>query len=142
MDVQLDRIFGALADPTRRGILAALARGPQPVGELSRPFAMSLPGFMKHLDVLEQAGLLARSKEGRVVTCRLEPEPMREADAWLAHYRQFWEARLDALDRYLQQTESATWKAPPSGPSPRSRSSGTTKPAPKGSGRRGPTRRR
>jgi len=106
MHAQLDRIFGALADPTRRGILAALARGPQPVGELSRPFAMSLPGFMKPLDVLEQAGLLARSKEGRVVTGRLEPEPMREAHAWLAHYRQFWEARLDRLDAYLRELQA------------------------------------
>ncbi|HKA45664.1 MAG TPA: metalloregulator ArsR/SmtB family transcription factor [Burkholderiales bacterium] len=100
---RLDAVFSALADPTRRGILAALVGGGRPVTELARPFDMSLPGFMKHLDVLEDAGLVEREKEGRVVNCMLTAGPMREARDWLERYRLFWEARLDALERYLSR---------------------------------------
>ena len=100
-DRGLDLVFSALADPTRRRVLRSLGEGSRTVTELAQPHGMSLPGFMKHLAVLEAAGLIARSKEGRVVRCRLDAAPMREAAAWLAHYEQFWSQRLDALARLL-----------------------------------------
>ncbi len=102
----LDLVFAALSDSTRRTVLESLSEGSLPVTELSHPHAMSLPGFMKHLHVLENAGLVERSKEGRVVQCTLAAEPMREAASWLARYQKFWSARLDALDRYLKQHKS------------------------------------
>ena len=97
----LDTVFAALADPTRRAILARLAHGESSVSELAEPFSMSLPAVGKHLHVLEQAGLVKTEKEGRIRYCRFEPKPLREATAWLEHYRSFWEARLKALELHL-----------------------------------------
>ena len=102
-DGALDRTFAALADPTRRAILARLALGEASVSELADPFAMSLPAVSKHLRVLEEAGLLRRRREGRVHRCSLEPEPMRVASDWIEAYRRFWEDRFDALARYLEE---------------------------------------
>jgi hypothetical protein len=124
-------------------VLEALGRGSQAVSELAEPHGMSLPGFMKHLRVLEEAGLVARSKEGRVVRCDLEAKPMREASVWLSHYQKFWSDKLDSLARYLyQQEELQTWNRPASRTSPRSRSTAITPSRRKKSGARGPTRRR
>jgi DNA-binding transcriptional ArsR family regulator len=94
----LDRTFAALSDPTRRAIVARLGdENALSVSEIARPFSMSLPAVMKHLDVLTDAGLVTRTKAGRTVTCRLEAEPMREAVAWLGRYERFWTASLDRL---------------------------------------------
>ena len=108
----LSTTFQALADPTRRAILARLALGEASVGELAGPFAMSLPAVSKHLEVLEGAGLLARARDGRVHRCHLEPQAMREAADWIEHYRRFWEAQLDSLARYLEETDPETSKRP------------------------------
>lgn len=102
-DHQLDGVFAALADPTRRAILARLAEGEASVGDLAAPFAMSLPAVSKHLGVLERAGLLAREKDGRVRRCRLEPAPLRGAADWIGAYRRFWTGRFDALARHLDR---------------------------------------
>jgi DNA-binding transcriptional ArsR family regulator len=99
----LDATFGALADPTRRAIVERLTRGEASVGELAEPFAVSLPAISKHLTVLEKAGLVARTKEGRVRHCRLIEEPMREAVEWIASYGTFWEGQLDSLGRFLER---------------------------------------
>ena len=101
-DSTLDRTFAALSDPTRRAIVARLASGEASVTEIAEPFAMSLPAVSKHLRVLEEAGLLARRKEGRVHRIRLVAEPMREASDWITAYREFWEGRLNALTEYLE----------------------------------------
>lgn len=102
----LDTTFGALADPTRRAILARLAReGETPVSDLAQPFAMSLPAISKHIRVLEQAGLVVREKRGRTYYCRLMPAPLREADEWIGFYRRFWTAKLDSLEAYLEREE-------------------------------------
>jgi DNA-binding transcriptional ArsR family regulator len=100
----LDSTFAALSDATRRGILARLATGEASVTELAQPYDMSLPAVSKHLRVLESAGLVARSKNGRVHRCRLEAAPMKSAAAWIEHYRQFWETQLDSLQRYLENS--------------------------------------
>ncbi len=102
----LSDIFGALADPTRRAILARLALGETSVGELAKPFEMSLPAVSKHLGVLETAGLVQREKQGRVRRCQLDGRPLEAAATWIEHYRQFWEARLDSLARYLEETQT------------------------------------
>ncbi len=99
----LDRAFGALADPTRRRILAQLAKGEECVTELARPHAMSLAAVSKHLIVLEKAGLVKRRREGRVHTLALEAKPMQEAMAWLDQYRKFWDANLDQFEKYLDE---------------------------------------
>ena len=109
-DHTLDATFAALADPTRRAILARLATGDASVGELAEPFAMSLPAVSKHLGVLEDAGLLTRQKDGRVRRCHLQSEPMRHAAQWIEQYRQFWEGQLDSLARYLETTSETTDK--------------------------------
>jgi DNA-binding transcriptional ArsR family regulator len=141
-DDQLDAVFAALADRTRRGILQSLEGGSQGVSELAAPHGMSLPGFIKHLRVLEDAGLIARSKEGRVVNCQLEPEPMLGAAQWLAHYEKFWTGQLDALGRYLyQEQELNPWTKLPLPKNPPSPSSGSTPPPRKRSGARGRTRK-
>lgn len=102
--VQLDRVFGALTDPTRRALLARLdAEDGLSVSELARPFEMSLPAVMKHLDVLEGAGLIARQKNGRKVECRLTAAPMEDAMSWLARYARFWSESLDRLAAYLEE---------------------------------------
>ena len=103
----LDLVFAALSDSTRRAVLESLSEGSLPVTELAHPHDMSLPGFMKHLRVLEEAGLVKRSKEGRVVQCTLSAEPLRAAASWLSHYRVFWTERLDSLDRYLKQKKKS-----------------------------------
>jgi DNA-binding transcriptional ArsR family regulator len=109
----LNRVFAALADPTRRHVLEALGGGSVAVSELAQPHGMSLPGFMKHLRVLEAAGLIARNKEGRVVSCELSAAPMREAAAWMQRYEKFWTEKLDSLERYLyQQEELQKWTKP------------------------------
>lgn len=109
-DEVLDRVFAALSDRTRRHVLESLAGGEHAVSELAAAHEMSLPGFMKHLRVLEEAGLIARSKAGRVVSCELSAAPMKQAAAWMSRYEKFWTEKLDALARYLyQQEELQTW---------------------------------
>ncbi|HEX3886966.1 MAG TPA: metalloregulator ArsR/SmtB family transcription factor [Phenylobacterium sp.] len=104
----LDRTFAALTDPTRRAILARLERqDTASVSELAEPFAIKLPAVMKHLDVLDEAGLISRSKAGRTVTVRLRPEPMREAMDWLQRYERFWSASLDRLAAQAEAREVA-----------------------------------
>lgn len=93
--------FSALADPTRRAILARLALGETTVNELAQPFDMSLPAVSRHLKVLEQAGLIERGREAQWRPCRLKAEPLKEAASWIERYRQFWEERFDRLDAHL-----------------------------------------
>ena len=100
---RLNATFAALADPTRRAILARLRRGPATVGDLAGPFAMSLPAVSKHLKVLEQAGLIGRSRDGQRLYCHLEPGPLQAADAWLERYRRFWEQGFDRLAAHLER---------------------------------------
>jgi DNA-binding transcriptional ArsR family regulator len=101
----LNSTFAALSDATRRGILARLARqGEISVSELAAPYNMSLPAVSKHLRVLEHAGLVSRQKDGRVHRCRLRAAPMKDAAAWIGYYRRFWEAQLDSLARYLEDS--------------------------------------
>ena len=103
---QLSNTFAALADPTRRAILARLASGEASVTELAQPFEMSMPAISKHLKVLERAGLVARSREAQWRPCRLKAAPLQDAATWLEHYRQFWEQSLDRLDQYLRELQS------------------------------------
>ena len=98
--------FSALADPTRRAILARLALGEATVGELAEPFAMSLPAVSKHLKVLERAGLISRGREAQWRPCRIEPGPLKDVAGWLEHYRRFWDESFDRLDEYLQELQS------------------------------------
>ena len=100
----LDAAFGALSDPTRRAILARLAEGEAQVTELAKPFRMSLPAVSKHLRVLEKARLIERHVEGRVHRFHVNPAPLQAAQSWIEKYQQFWERQLDALGRYLEQT--------------------------------------
>ena len=100
---RLSATFAALADPTRRAILARLASGEAAVTELGKPFDMSLPAISKHLKVLERAGLIARGREAQWRPCRLEAGPLKDVSDWVERYRRFWEARLDRLDAYLQE---------------------------------------
>ena len=98
---RLDRVYGAIADPTRRAIVAALADGEVRVGDLAARFPMTFNAVSKHVKVLERAGLVRRRIEGREHRLRLDPRPLREAAGWLEHYREFWELRLDALEAML-----------------------------------------
>jgi DNA-binding transcriptional ArsR family regulator len=110
---RLDATFAALADPTRRAILARLALGEASVNELAEPFSMSQPAISKHLKVLERAGLISRGRDAQRRPCRLEAEPLGEADQWLENYRKFWEAqfqRLDVLLEELKAEEKSTGK--------------------------------
>ena len=142
-DDALDTVFAALSDRTRRHVLQSLAQGERQVTELANQHEMSLPGFMKHLRVLEDAGLIARSKEGRVVSCELSAQPMQAASTWMSRYEKFWSEKLDSLARYLyQQEELQTWNKPSSPKSPRLTSSDSTPSPRKRSGGRGPTRKR
>jgi len=102
---QLNATFAALADPTRRAILARLATGETSVTELAEPFEMSLPAISKHLKVLEHAGLIARSREAQWRPCRLAPKPLREVADWVEQYRRFWEERFDRLEDYLHELQ-------------------------------------
>jgi DNA-binding transcriptional ArsR family regulator len=101
----LDRTFSALADPTRRAIVARLASGEASVTELAEPFEMSLPAVSKHLKVLERAGLITRGRRAQWRPCRLEPAALKEASDWLEEYRRLWEERLDRLDEYLRELQ-------------------------------------
>jgi DNA-binding transcriptional ArsR family regulator len=103
---RLSTTFAALADPTRRAILARLVAGEASVTELAEPFAMSLPAISKHLKVLERAGLIARGREAQWRPCRLEAGPLKDAAEWLEHYRRFWEESLDRLERYLRELQA------------------------------------
>ena len=101
----LDRTFSALADPTRRAILARLADGEASVTELAAPFTLTLPAISKHLKVLERAGLISRTRQAQWRPCRLEPAPLKDASDWLEEYRRCWEDRLDRLDDYLRDLQ-------------------------------------
>jgi DNA-binding transcriptional ArsR family regulator len=98
---RLDLAYHALADPTRRGMLARLSRAPASVSELARPFRMSLPAVMQHLQLLEASGLVKSEKKGRVRTCRIEPNALAAAEGWIAEQRALWEGRADRLEDYL-----------------------------------------
>jgi DNA-binding transcriptional ArsR family regulator len=102
----LSTTFAALADPTRRAILARLALGETSVSELAEPFEMSLPAVSKHLKVLERAGLIARGRAAQWRPCRIEPAALRGVDEWLESYRRFWEERFDRLDDYLRELQA------------------------------------
>jgi DNA-binding transcriptional ArsR family regulator len=102
----LDAAFSALADPTRRAILARLALGETSVTELAKPFAMSLPAISKHLKVLERAGLITRGREAQWRPCRIEPKALKDIDEWLSHYRRFFDESLGRLDAYLKTLQS------------------------------------
>jgi DNA-binding transcriptional ArsR family regulator len=136
----LDAIFGALADPTRRGILARLSLGEATVTELAEPFDMSLPAVLKHVGALEGAGLVVAHKDGRVRRCRLETKPLEAAAEWIARYGRFWEERFDAIADYLAQTrpaneadEEETWRL---------KDQALRRRGPIGSGSRAPSKRR
>jgi DNA-binding transcriptional ArsR family regulator len=109
-DGALNATFGALADPTRRAILARLAAGEASVTELAEPFDMSMPAISKHLKVLERAGLIARGRDAQWRPCRLEPAPLKEVADWVERYREMWEARFDRLDDYLRELQDNTKK--------------------------------
>lgn len=103
---RLSSTFSALADPTRRAILARLALGETSVNELAKPFDMSLPAVSKHLKVLEGAGLITRGRDAQWRPCKLDAAPLKEAAGWIEYYRRFWEAGLDRLEDYLQRLQS------------------------------------
>jgi DNA-binding transcriptional ArsR family regulator len=118
----LSTTFAALADPTRRAILARLASGEVTVTELAKPFEMTLPAVTKHLKVLQRAGLVTQGRKAQWRPCRLKAEPLRGAANWIGQYRQFWEERLDRLDAYLQQLKAQELKAQePTPPQPEAR---------------------
>ncbi len=112
---RLSTIFGALADPTRRAILARLAEGDATVSELAEPFSISLPAISRHLKVLEHAGLISRSRSAQWRSSRLEAEPLQEATAWMERYRRFWDANFERLDAHLRRLQ----QAPPAPAGPR-----------------------
>jgi DNA-binding transcriptional ArsR family regulator len=101
-DERLDRVFHALADTTRRRIVAQLAQGPSTVGEVAAPFSISLAAISKHLDVLERAGVVARARDGRFQRCRLEPHALDDARSFIEHYRSFWTDTLEGLAEYFE----------------------------------------
>ena len=102
----LDRVFHALADPSRRAIVERLTRGPASVSELAKPLPMALPSVVQHLRVLEDSGLVRSEKIGRVRTCRIEPAPLSTAEGWIAEQRALWEGRLDRLEAYLNELQA------------------------------------
>jgi DNA-binding transcriptional ArsR family regulator len=103
----MDAVFVALADPTRRGMIARLSKGPASIGELGRPYDVSKPAITKHVKILERAGLISRKKDGRIHRCRLNPKPMEEAEEWIEKHRKFWQGSLGKLARYLERTKPA-----------------------------------
>jgi DNA-binding transcriptional ArsR family regulator len=113
---RLDSTFAALADPTRRAILARLAAGEASVTELSQPFEMSMPAVSKHLKVLERAGLIARGREAQWRPCRLEAEPLKDVADWVGEYRRHWEERFDRLEGYLRELQEKGEKEQDDGP--------------------------
>ncbi|MDQ3136354.1 MAG: metalloregulator ArsR/SmtB family transcription factor [Gemmatimonadota bacterium] len=136
-DLRLGRTFAALADPTRRRLVARLREHEGlSVSELARPFPISLPAVMKHLDVLSGAGLISRSKAGRIVSCRLTPAPMEEAVDWLNRYHHFWSRQLDRLAAVVEEEDPG----PPPPAQPRSSSRAGSKHLGRKSTRRGPPR--
>ena len=147
-DRALDRTFAALADPTRRALLARLGkRDSLSVSELAQPFSMSLPAIMKHLDVLSDAGLIARAKTGRIVACRLTAAPMEQAMDWLNGYQRFWSDNLDRLAAFVEEEDK--WPSnqtlpamPASSPDRASPSSAVSTRTLQKSTRRGPTRKK
>ena len=106
LNYQLDKTFAALADPARRAIGERLVAGPASVSELAKPLPMSLPAVMLHLKVLEQSGLVTSSKEGRVRTCRIEPQMLSQAEQWVSERRRMWESSLDRLGQFLDEEEA------------------------------------
>ena len=135
LKLSLDRTFAALADPTRRALLARLSEKDElSVSELAKPFSMSLPAVMKHLDVLSDAGLVGREKHGRLVSCRLRVGPLRDPNDWLNRYQKFWTERFDRLAAFLEED-----KWPPSRPNRASPSSAGSKRRRRKSSQRGPT---
>jgi DNA-binding transcriptional ArsR family regulator len=130
----LDATFAALADPTRRAILAQLTLGTSTVTELAEPFDISLPAVSKHLRVLEDAGLLVRQREGRVHRCSLDPEPIARAADWIGEMRSFWESQFEVLAAYIESTKEASWPLSRHSHSPKQRRSNFAVPSP----RRGP----
>ena len=102
-EARLDQVFRALADPTRRAVLARLCQGPTSTTELAKPFRMALPSFTQHLGVLEECGLVRSRKQGRVRTYELGPKPLEAAESWIAQQRSMWQKRLDQLDDYLER---------------------------------------
>ncbi len=108
MTDQLSSTFSALADPTRRAILARLSLGETSVTDLAKPFEMSMPAVSKHLKVLERAGLIARGREAQWRPCRLDAGPLKDAASWLENYRRFWSSHIDALEKYLDRIHPAT----------------------------------
>ena len=114
---RLDRVFGALSDPTRRAIVMRLCAGEASVGDLADPFAMALPSFLKHIRVLEESGLVVSEKSGRVRTCRLRPEAMAGAEDWLQQQRAIWEARLDRFEAYVMKLKKEKERAAAKRPS-------------------------
>ena len=101
---QMSAVFMALADATRRGMITRLSEGPATIGELGRPYAISKPAVTRHVKVLERAGLVSRKKDGRIHRCKLNPAPMKTAEDWIEKHRKFWEASLDSLASYLEET--------------------------------------
>jgi DNA-binding transcriptional ArsR family regulator len=145
-DQALDRTFAALADPTRRALVARLGkRDGISVSELAQPFAMSLPAIMKHLDVLSDAGLITRAKTGRTVACRLTAGPMEQAMDWLNRYQRFWSDNLDRLAAFVEE-EKWPSNQPPATPASStdraSPSNAVSRRNPRKSTRRGPTRKK
>ena len=129
---QLDQVFGALADTTRRGMLAQLSRGPATIGQLGAPYAMSKAAVTKHVKVLEHAGLLRRDVQGRVHHCEMDPDSLAVAQRWVAQVTAFWESRFDDLAEYLDELQSAE--------PPRKRGAGAKKKARKKKNARGGAR--
>ena len=121
----LSTTFAALADPTRRAILARLASGEAAVTELAAPFEMSMPAVSRHLKVLEKAGLVARSREAQWRPCRLQPAPLKDVSEWVAAYREMWEERFDRLEDYLREVQAREVESPRR--ARRSRKSGHTR---------------
>ena len=118
-EVELDRAFGALADPTRRAILARLTAGDAGVLDVAGPFPMSQPAITKHLRVLEEAGLISRHRQARRRMCHLEPHRLKQLSDWVGSYREFWEESFERLDELLEELQSpgaASSETPPSGP--------------------------
>jgi DNA-binding transcriptional ArsR family regulator len=107
-DDRLDAVFHALGDRTRRALLARLRARPAMITELAKPFAMSLPALSRHIRVLEHAGLIARTIDGRVHQCSLNAEPLKSIEAWIGHYREFWEGNLESLARHIEAADATT----------------------------------
>ncbi|MEX2583852.1 MAG: metalloregulator ArsR/SmtB family transcription factor [Gemmatimonadota bacterium] len=112
LDADMDAVFTALADPTRRGMIRRLSHGSATVGELGRPYRISKPAVTKHVRMLERAGLIHRKRDGRIHRCTLDPTPMLRAEEWIERHRRFWEASLDALARFVEDDQ------PPNGETP------------------------